>query len=200
MATSAQRRSAKEVVERLLRLIKDSDYKTYTAHVSQAALGLIKGPTMSAYLQDEFRPLKLLANYYMAIEEIVSITFGPHREQMKSLHMQPVYTSNSNVGRYWISLVTNICYTPHQAQPQAITQHSHSEWQSTIAIGKPSTKTYNILDEPSGLPRRGLPVTEQSEGWNNMSHRGRSPTTEPETCLTEDNHRTPGDRCGMCRR
>ena len=87
MATSAQHRSAKEVVERLLRLIKDSDYKTYTAHVSQAALGLIKGPTMSAYLQNEFRPLRLLANYYMAIEEIVSITFGPHREQMKSLHI-----------------------------------------------------------------------------------------------------------------
>ena len=108
MATLVQHRSAKEVVERLLKLINDSDCKTYTAHISQAALGLVRGPTMSAYLQDAFRPLKLLANYYMAIEEIVSITFGPYREQIRSLNVQPVCTSNSDVGRYLISLVTNI--------------------------------------------------------------------------------------------
>lgn len=110
MPTPAQHRSAKEIVERFLKLIGDSDCKRYTAHVSQAALGLTKGPNTSAYLKDAFRPLKLLANYSMAIGGIVAVTFGPYREQMKlkSLNGQPVCTSNSNVGRYWISLVTNI--------------------------------------------------------------------------------------------
>ena len=100
MATLVQHRSAKEAVERLLLLINDSDCKTYTAHISQAALGLVRGPTMSAYLQDAFRPLKLFANYYMAIKEIFSITFGRYREQIRSLNVQPVCTSKSDVDRY----------------------------------------------------------------------------------------------------
>ena len=43
-------------------------------------------------------------------------------------------------------------------------------------------------------PRRRLPVTEQPDGWNNLSRRGRSPTTEFETCLTEDDHQLRNPR------
>ena len=62
---------------------------------------------MSAYLKDAFRPLKLLENYYMTIEEIVTITFGPYREQMESLNMSryvPVTQTWVDIGK----LVTNI--------------------------------------------------------------------------------------------
>ena len=92
------------------------------------------------------------------------------------------------------------CYAPHQAQPRAITQHSHSEWRSISA-------SHRLRHTKSRMNHRGCLCG---------GCRLRSNPMDGTTCLAEDDHylqnprpvsprtitnyRTPGDRCDMCRR